>query len=420
MAGELNLQVTLHRPMYQAMPTPQQAYVLVEAMPTPSAPGTATQPVNFCLVLDRSGSMAGEKLRQLKEAAKLIVDRLGPQDWLSIVVFDDRADIIVPAGTVQDRNALKRMIDSIDERGGTHMASGMKAGLQQLQSGMAPDRVSRMLLLTDGQTWEDQPECETLADQSRASGVPLNVFGLGVGADNNWDPAFLEKLAQRSGGDWAVIDVPDKVSKVFESTLRSMQGTAMTNASLTMRVVEGISPRSVWRVIPQISLLGHQAISTNDIQVYMGDIQHGVGQSVLVDLLLPARQAGAFRMIQADITYDVPAVSLTGQKASIDVVVNFTADAAQANQTDQRLMNIIERVVAHKLQTQALDEAAAGNVQKATQRLRAAATRLLDLGEVAMAQQANQQAQQMEQGGQIDPAAAQKMRYETKKLTETS
>ena len=63
MAGELRFTATPHRPIYQAMPTPQQAYVLLEAMPTEVAPGAGSQPVNFCLVLDRSGSMAGEKLR---------------------------------------------------------------------------------------------------------------------------------------------------------------------------------------------------------------------------------------------------------------------------------------------------------------------------------------------------------------------
>jgi len=99
--------------------------------------------------------------------------------------------------------------------------------------------------------------------------------------------------------------------------------------------------------------------------------------------------------------------------------LTFVDDPAQANQTNPRMMNIIERVVAHKLQTQALDEAAMGNAKKATQRLRAAATRLLELGENDLAQAANQQAQQIEEAGQIDPAAAQKMRYATKKLTES-
>ena len=419
MAGELSLIVTLHRPVYQALPTPQQAYVLLEGTPTAAAPGTSAQPVNFSLVLDRSGSMAGEKLRQLKAAAASIVDRLGPQDLLSVVVFDDTADVIVPCGPVQDREAIQRRIASVDERGGTHMSTGMGAGLQELQQGLSPNRVNSMLLLTDGQTWEDTLQCENLADQCRASGIPINVLGLGVGPDSNWDPILLENLARRSGGEWAVIDSLEKVSAVFAKTLQAMQGTAVTNASLTMRLAEGITPRTVWRVLPLISRLDHQAVSLHDVQVFLGDIQHNVGQAVLADLLLPARPAGIYRLIQADITYDVPASGLTRQKVTADVVLTFVDDPAQANQTNPRMMNIIERVVAHKLQTQALDEAAMGNAKKATQRLRAAATRLLELGENDLAQAANQQAQQIEEAGQIDPAAAQKMRYATKKLTES-
>lgn len=417
MAGEINFTASLHRPVYQAMPNPQQAYILLEAMPG-SAATSGAQAVNFSLVLDRSGSMAGDKMRQMKAAAKLVVDRLRPQDWLSVVIFDDTADLIVPAGPVQDPQAIKASIDAIQERGGTHMSTGMSAGLKELQRGQAPDRVSNMLLLTDGQTWEDQQQCEALADQCRAVGIPIQVLGLGVGAESNWDPRLLEDLAQRSGGEWLIVDAPDKVSAVFASTLQSMQGTAVSNASITMRMVEGVTPRSVWRVNPLISRLGHQAVGLHDVQVFLGDLQYGIGQAVLADLLLPPRKSGNYRLVQADITYDVPASGLTRQKVSVDVIVPFTDDPAQATATNQRLMNIIERVVAHRLQTQALDEAALGNVQKATQRLRAAATRLLELGELEMADQANQQAQQLEQAGQIDPAVAQKMRYATKRLSE--
>jgi Ca-activated chloride channel family protein len=402
------------------MPSPQQAYILLEAMPTASAPGMGAQPLNFSLVLDRSGSMAGEKLRQMKDAAKMVVDRLGPGDLLSVVIFDDSepADLVIPMGPVQDRAAIKNRIDSIYERGGTHMSTGMRLGLAELQRGQSPDRVTSMLLLTDGQTWEDENICRDLASQSRLAGIPINVVGLGVGAESNWDPRLLEDLAQRSGGEWAPVDSPEKIVTVFQKTLQSMQGTAVTNAQLTMRLVQGITPRAVWRVTPLISRLDQESVSTFDVQVFLGDIQHGVGQSLLADLLLPPRESGTFRLIQADITYDVPGAGLTAQRASIDVVVNFSGDVALASQLDGRIMNIVERVVAHKLQTQALDEAAMGDVKRATQRLRAAATRLLEIGETEMADQANQQAQQMELNGQIDPAAAQKMRYATKRLTE--
>jgi Ca-activated chloride channel family protein len=299
------------------------------------------------------------------------------------------------------------------------MSTGMRLGLQELQRGLDAQRVSSMLLLTDGQTWEDQEQCLELADQCRIAGIPIYALGLGVGDENNWDPRLLEELAQRSGGEWVVVDSVEKTEAVFENIVRSMQGVAVSNARLTMRLVQGLTARTVWRVTPMISRLGHQAVSLHDVQAVLGDIQHDVGQSILADVLLPPRQSGTYRLIQADITYDVPESGLKEERTAVDVIVTFTDDAVQANQTDGRLMNIVERVVAHKLQTQALDEAAAGDVAKATRRLRAAATRLLELGEAEMAQQANQQAQQIEQKGQVDLAAAQKMRYATKRLTES-
>lgn len=424
MAGELILTATLHRAAYQAMPTPQQAFILLEAMPAANDPTAASTPVfghqavNFSLVLDRSGSMAGEKLNQLKAAARMVVDRLGPQDYLSIVTFDERAEVIVPAAPVQDLAAIHRRIDLIEERGGTHMSSGMQVGLREIQCGLSADRVSRMVLLTDGQTWEDQTDCENLADQARAYGIPLYAMGLGVGAENNWDPRFLENLAQRSGGEWAAIDAPDKVSTVFADILSAMQGAAVTNASLTIRFVEGVDPRTVWRVLPVISKLGHSAVTRTDIQLFLGDIQQQVGQSLLLDMLLPVRNPGAYRLLQADISYDVPGSGQVGQRASVDIVVPYTLDQALAQQMHPGVLNLAERVVAHKLQTQALDEAAAGQVQKATVRLRAAATRLLDLGETELAQQSMLHADQMEQSGMLDPAAAQQLRYATKHLTD--
>jgi len=170
--------------------------------------------------------------------------------------------------------------------------------------------------------------------------------------------------------------------------------------------------------LDMISRLGHREIGANDVQVFLGDVQHGFGQSVLADILLPPRPAGTYRFIHADISYDVPGSGLTGQRKDVDVLVSISDNPVDADQLNPRLMNIIERVVAHKLQTQALDEAAIGEVRMATQRLRAAATRLLELGEEEMAQDARDQAEILETEGHVDQAAAQQMRYKTKRLTE--
>ena len=395
--------------------------MLIEVQPQQALPAAEAQPVNLCLVLDRSGSMAGEKLRAMKDAARLVVDRLGPQDMLSVVIFDDAspADLVVPGGPVSDRTRIKTRIDSIDERGGTHMSTGMRLGLEELVRTRDPQRVSTMLLLTDGQTWEDTSDCRAMAEQCREAGIPIHVLGLGLGDEGNWDPKLLEDLAQLSGGEWMPVEAPEGVSAAFEKTLFAIQGTVATHALMTMRLVPGVTTRSVWRVTPLISRLDPHEVADHDVQVLLGDIQQGKGQAILAELVLPPRTPGAYRLIQADITYDVPGSGLIAQKTLADLVLGFTDEAHQAAQLDERMMNLIERVVAHKLQTQALDEAAAGDSAQATRRLRAAATRLLDLGEVELANQASQQAEQLEQTGQIDLAAAQKMRYATKRLTDT-
>ncbi|MFM8320064.1 MAG: vWA domain-containing protein, partial [Chloroflexota bacterium] len=351
----LSLLVTPHRPIYQALPTPQQAYLLLEALPENTPPAGEAQPVNLCLVLDRSGSMAGKKLQALKDAARQIVDRLGPADWLSVVIFDDidPADLVIPAGPIQDALGVKRRIDAIQERGGTHMSTGMRLGLEQLRLGQSPSRVSQMVLLTDGQTWEDSPACLALADRCREAGFPIQVFGLGVGEQGNWDPQLLEELARRSGGEWSVIERPEQIAPLFKHTLQTVQDTAATHAQLTLRLVQGVTVRAIWRVTPLISRLDGGEAAESELQLFLGDIHYNEGQALLVDLLLPARPDGVYRLAQADIVYTDPAGGQTGLRSSADVVLRFTSHADETGPLNQQMMNLGERVVAHRLQTQA-------------------------------------------------------------------
>jgi Ca-activated chloride channel family protein len=165
--------------------------------------------------------------------------------------------------------------------------------------------------------------------------------------------------------------------------------------------------------------LDHQSVSERDVQAYLGEIP-AAGQMLLLELLFPPRQEGSFRLLQTEVTYDDPAQGLSGGKVRADGVVQFSAEPALHEKLDQRVMNLVERVTAHKLQTQALDEAAAGKLAAATQKLRAAATRLLELGEAEMAKAALSEALNLEEGGMLDPAAAQVMRYQTKRLSEGS
>jgi len=152
MAGEVIIRPSLNRPRFPALDGGQMAYVYLEAQPAEGV-AVVNAPLNLTLVLDRSGSMAGQKIADLRQAARLTLDRLGPDDLVSIVVFDDTVDVLAAARPAADKVALLAQIARIDERGGTQMSLGAQAGLAQARAGLGPDRVSRLILLTDGETW---------------------------------------------------------------------------------------------------------------------------------------------------------------------------------------------------------------------------------------------------------------------------
>jgi Ca-activated chloride channel family protein len=290
----------------------------------------------------------------------------------------------------------------------------MQLGLAEVQKALAPTRVSRILLLTDGQTYGDEDRCKQLAADAGRLGVPITALGLG----DDWNSQLLDAIAQASGGESDQVDAPTKVQQVFQKALQSMKGTVVNNALLILRLVGGITPRQVWRVIPLIAQLSPKSLSDRDVQVPLGDLEKDTGQAVLVELMLPARPAGRYRIAQAEVSYDVPAARIVGEKVRSDVLLAFTDDALLAQQYDPRVMNLVEKVTAFKLQTRALDEAQAGNLAGATQKLRAAATRLLEMGETDLAAAAQTEAQRLEQGQGLSAAGAKKLQYQTRKLTQ--
>jgi Ca-activated chloride channel family protein len=413
MANDVTLTCRLNKASLPVMNTQQLVYVLIEAAPG-AAMAQVQMPLNLSLVLDKSGSMQGRKIQNLRDAAKLVVDRLGPQDAISIVAFSDRKYLIAESQPVSDKAELKKRIDRIRDGGGTAISGGMNQGLAELDKAVSPDRVSRMLLLTDGQTFGDEKQCKKLGKQAGNKGIVVNALGLG----DDWNEDLLDDIAEASGGVADFIDSPDKIVAFFEQAVQSMQDSVVQNAQMVLRLANGITPRQVWQVLPMISNLGYRPLSDRDVQVTLGELEKGQPRSLLVELLVGARPEGRYRIAQAEISYDVPGLKLVGEKVKADILLNLTADAAQAKRYDSEVMNVVEKVTAFKLQTRALEEAKMGNVAGASQKLRAAATRLLELGEGDLAQSALDEAENLEKSGQMSSHGTKKLRYETRKLTQ--
>jgi Ca-activated chloride channel family protein len=383
----------------------QLAYVLVEMKPTEMM-AQVRMPLNFALVLDHSGSMKGAKLKNVNEAVKMVIDRLEPTDYVSVVIFDDTSQVIIPSMPCNDKPGMKAAIDQIRDAGGTTMSLGMIQGLNELRRWNIPNAINRMILLTDGVTYGDSDRCRQLARDAAAAGI--SIYPLGIGSD--WDEDLLDNVGHLSGGMPAeFIQSPTDALSLFEQQVQSAVDVAIRNATLILRLPAGVTPKKAVKVLPIISDFGPNVLSDRQVVIPLGDLEKDKPQSVLFELMIDPRQAGLFRIGQAELNYDAPIMGVIGESARADVKVTFTTDANQAAATNGVVMNFAEKANAHRLVTRVLDEYK--RTGKATTRLAPNVTRVLD-------EETQNALEQINQGSQISQEQVKSIGNKTRKLTQ--
>jgi Ca-activated chloride channel family protein len=383
----------------------QVAYVLIEARPTEMM-AQVRMPLNFALVLDHSGSMKGAKLKNVKEAVKMVIGRLEPTDYVSVVIFDDTVHVVIPSMPSNDKIGMQAAIDQIRDAGGTTMSKGMIQGLNELRRWNIPNAVNRMILLTDGVTYGDSDRCRQLAREAAANGIA--IYPLGIGAD--WDEDLLDSIGQLSGGMPAeFIRNAEDALTVFGQQFQSAVDVAIRNATLILRLPVGVTPKKAVKVLPIISDLGQSVLSDRQVVIPLGDLEKDKPQSVLVELMIDPRPAGLFRIAQAELSYDVPIANLVGEKIRDDIKVTFTMDANQSAQVNANVMNFAEKANAHRLVTRVLEEYK--QTGKATTRLAPNVTRVLD-------EETQAALEQISQGQQISQEQVKSIGNKTRKLTQ--
>jgi len=405
MPGEVTLAHEVGKDFMPVTGGSQVAYVLVEARPTEMM-AQVRMPLNFVLVLDHSGSMKGAKLKNVKEAVKMVIDRLEPTDYVSVVIFDDTSQVIIPSMPANDKPGMKAAIDQIRDAGGTTMSLGMIQGLNELRRWHIPNAVNRMILLTDGVTYGDSDRCRQLARDAASAGIA--IYPLGIGAD--WDEDLLDTVGQLSGGMPAefIRNATDALS-IFEQQLQSAVDVAIRNTTLILRLPVGVSAKKAVKVLPIISDLGQSVLSDRQVVIPLGDLEKDKPQSVLVELMIDPRPAGLFRIAQTELSYDVPIANLESEKIRDDIKVTFTTDANQSAAVNANVMNFAEKANAHRLVTRVLEEYK--RTGKATTRLAPNVTRVLDEETQAALEQINQ-------GQQISQEQVKSIGNKTRKLTQ--
>jgi len=412
MANQVTLNYELNKNYFLVTNESQLGYLLLDIKPQVTA-GHNSAALNLCLVMDRSASMKGSKIENVKQAISNIIDRMHDDDYLAVVSFNETSEVLVPSQLVQDKEQLKAAVNQLTPKNGTAISTGMETGLAELRKNLSENRVNRMILLTDGQTYGDEEQCFALAAEAAENGILITALGVG----DEWHEELVDTIAEKSYGRSDYIATPDDIIPIFEEEMSSLEDVFAQSALLTLRLSENVKLRKIYRVLPSISELELIQITANDASINLGELTGEMGQSLLAEIILSPQHPGTFRVAQVELVYDIPAENLLQQKVRTDIVVEFSTDEAQCKTINPRVMNMAERASAYDLQTRAMVQAVAGDISGATKKLQAAATRLLNLNETELAETALAEAANLAQKGSMSSTGTKKLRYETRKLT---
>lgn len=238
--------------------------------------------LNLSLVIDRSGSMAGEKMIQARNTAMFCVDQMLPVDRLSVVVFDDRIDVLFPSEPVTNKRSMKDLIARIDSRGSTALHEAWVRGGLTVSETMLDKGINRVVLVTDGLANVGVTSTDEIVSQAMGlyqRGVSTTTIG--IGDDFNED--LLLPMAQSAGGNaWHVVE-PDDMQRIFQVELEGLIAQFAHTVSLSLIPADGIS------VADQLN----DFELTETGRYRLPNLQAGSPLDIVVQLKVPAQSAGS-------------------------------------------------------------------------------------------------------------------------------
>lgn len=351
-----------------AVEQPDELTVLLE-LRAPEAPHADQRPpAAVQVVLDRSGSMSGERLEAAQRALVALVDRLDPSDRFGVVAFDDTADVIVPAGPVAQKAALKRAIAALSPGGMTNLSGGLLRGLREAKR-VATGAGATLLLVSDGHANEGIIEPDRLgavAAKARTDGITTSTVGIGL----DYDETLLAALARAGQGGHAFAEDGDAAAAAVAGEVDGLLSKTVQAASLTIRPTGDVEAITLWNDLPSHLIEGGVAVE-------LGDMWAAEERKVLVTLAVPAIPSlGLARVATLELTY-VALPDLAEQTVSLPLHVNVVpGDQAAGRVPDPKVRTELLFQSAQRAKRRAADALGEGDVQAARDAYRAAAAEI--------------------------------------------
>jgi Ca-activated chloride channel family protein len=372
MTAKIHIERMMHRSSIAVSGESAATYALIKLIP--SGLGGAAKPMglNLALALDVSGSMYEEdgtgisRLKRIQDAASSAIQKLRPEDTLSIIGFAHNALVLLPPTPIAEKDKIEDVIRRIDmfdvDPGGTAMDEGMALALTEIEKNTGAGTLSQIVVLTDGETSGEQ-NCRTLAQKAAEKKVHLTLMGVGL----DWKASLIKDLANLSQGKWYYIDVNQKeeAERIFVEEFETLAATAFVDVEMSVRPMKDIKIKRVRQVVPEIKELHLDEPEERRLLAKLGTLQHDNASRYIIDMSLPKRPDGKYVVAQVEVTYDLG----TGKRETTGPVpLEMTYTAAGHGYVNAEVMKHIDEIQLKEMSDN-LQKALVANDQQAAQQV---------------------------------------------------
>jgi Ca-activated chloride channel homolog len=404
---EISIKAKYSRSAVPMLAEKQMLYVLLDLSCSAKFDPTRYPPINICIIIDKSTSMAGTRMDIVKTNTINLIRQLRPDDLVSVVAFGDKAETVVQPTHASDINRYESKIHAIRPSGATEIFQGLDAGINALNNGSLSSSLKQLILITDGHTYGDENACYELAAKSANNGITIHALGVG----HEWNDVFLDKLASISGGNANFISNPKDLSKFFDQRLSAIVRVYAHNVTYDFSGDSDVELTYAFRISPDITPI------TPESPMNLGSVCYDNNLSVLLEFTINPlfKKRDQLILTAGKVKMETPTKSVGIERLSIDL----KKDIVQNLDKESPPIAIIEamaRLTLYRMHENARKEVEGGDIDKATQHLHHLATHLLAEGNRDLAHTVLMEAEHIHQSHRFSEEGNKRIKYGTRAL----
>lgn len=337
----------------------------------------ARAPLNVAIVIDKSGSMQGDKISQAKDAARAALSQLRADDIVSIVAYDDTVEVLVPATKVSDREVIERGINRLQAGGMTALFAGVVKGAGEVRKFLSKDRVNRVILLSDGAANvgpASAGELSQLGKNLRREGVSVTTVGLGLGYNED----LMVGLAQASGGQHVFVESEKQLAGIFREGFGNLGTIVAKEVVVRVKLAEGFRPVRALARGGSSEATDNADIVGQTVTVQMPALYARQMDDIVIEVEARALAPQTLQVATVDVSYHNIATQ-NADKVSMALSAEVTTDIGRWNESEIPAVRVavIERL-ANQESRRAVELRDRGQVEEAQKVLEGNARRLKD------------------------------------------